>query len=294
MPMKKKSTQNNTTNCPECGHKINIEPLYSKIRKEIENDVELRMKEKDLLITQLAEQSMNMHKTASQRSMELQGEAKEVLIEEWLIAHFPLDSITPVKKGAKGADCLQQINTRTNINVGSIYYESKSTKVFQPAWIDKFKEDMRAKNATAGILVTDVFPKDKERLFQVDNVWVCSLDEFKSLCFVVRAFIIIIGEAIEFQDNRSDKANLLLDYIISQEFRGQAEGVIENFVDMQMQLEAERRSFEAQWKRREQSIRKALLHTTHMFSSIKAIVGNSLANVALLELAQPKDTNDGA
>ncbi len=56
---------------------------------------------------------------------------------------------------------------------------------------------MRAKNATAGILVTDAFPKDKERLFQVDNIWVCTLDEFKSLCYVVRAYIIIVGEAIE-------------------------------------------------------------------------------------------------
>jgi hypothetical protein len=285
--MKKKTTRNNIVNCPDCGHEINVdEALHSKILKEVENEVELRMKEKDLLITQLAEQSMHMHKTASQRSVELQGEAKEVLLEEWLIKNFPLDIITPIKKGAKGADALQQINTRTKTNVGSIYYESKSTKLFQPAWIEKFREDMRAKNATAGILVTD-----KERLFQVDNIWVCTLDEFKSLCYVVRAFIIIVEEATEAQANRSDKANLLLDYIISQEFRGQAEGIVESFVEMQMQLEAERRSYEAQWKRREQNTRKALLHTTHMFSSIKAIVGNNLPNVPLLELPQPENTN---
>jgi hypothetical protein len=96
------------------------------------------------------------------------------------------------------------------------------------------------------------------------------------------------------RSNRSDKANLLLDYIIGQEFRGQTEGIVESFVEMQMQIETERRSYEAQWKRRDQNIRKALLHATHMFSSIKAIVGNNLANVPLLELAQPKDTSNDA
>ena len=49
---------------------------------------------------------------AEQGSMQLQGEVQELAIEEWLREKFPLDSIDEVKKGARGADCMQIVHTR--------------------------------------------------------------------------------------------------------------------------------------------------------------------------------------
>ena len=38
------------------------------------------------------------------KSVQLQGEAQELKIEEWLRQEFPEDVITEIKKGARGAD----------------------------------------------------------------------------------------------------------------------------------------------------------------------------------------------
>jgi hypothetical protein len=55
---------------------------------------------------------------------------------------FSLDTIGEVKKGARGADCLQAVNTRAKRDCGTNDYESKRTEGFQPGWIEKFKHDI--------------------------------------------------------------------------------------------------------------------------------------------------------
>jgi hypothetical protein len=119
-----------------------------KIRKSEEEKIELKYKE---LQKQLTEE---MKRKQEQGSMQMQGEVQELAIEEWLAAQFPLDTIEEIKKGARGGDCIQVVNTRSRQNCGKIYYESKRTKDFQPSWIEKFKADMREKGADIGVLVT--------------------------------------------------------------------------------------------------------------------------------------------
>ena len=80
-----------------------------------------------------------MQRKAEQGSMQMQGEVMELAIEEWLAAQFPLDTIEEIKKGARGGDCIQIVNTHSHQNCGTIYYESKRTKDFQANWIEKFK-----------------------------------------------------------------------------------------------------------------------------------------------------------
>jgi hypothetical protein len=77
---------------------------------------------------------------------------------------LPLDTIEEIKKGARGGDCIQTVNTRADQNCGTIYYESKRTKDFQPSWIEKFKADIRDKDANIGVLVTEVMPADMDRM----------------------------------------------------------------------------------------------------------------------------------
>ena len=114
-------------------------------------------------------------------SMQLQGEVMELAIEEWLASQFPLDTIDEIKKGAKGADCLQIVNTREQINCGTIYYESKRTKNFEKKWIEKFKNDIRDKRATVGVLVTEAMPSDMDRMGLKEGIWICTYNEFKGL-----------------------------------------------------------------------------------------------------------------
>jgi len=254
------------------------------IRKEENEKNELKFKE---LEKQLEDQKIlteEMKRKQEQGSMQTQGEVQELGIEEWLADKFPLDTIQEIKKGERGADCLQIVHTRTRQNCGSIYYESKRTKAFQPSWIEKFKADIRDKNANIGVLVTEVMPQDMERLGMKDGIWICSYEEFKGLCSVLRESIIQINTAIITQDNKGDKMGMLYDYLTSNEFKLQIEAIVEGFTQMKSDLESEQRSMRGIWKKREKQIDKVLLNTTDMYGSIKGIAGNAVQAIPLLEL----------
>jgi len=269
-------------------NKILIEEK-AKIRKLEEGKMQFKVYEKDQIILQLNKQLQEAQRKAEQGSMQLQGEVQELAIEDWLKSNFPLDTIEEIKKGAKGADCLQIVNTRTSKNCGSIYYESKRTKGFQGDWIGKFKGDIRAKGADIGVLVTESMPTDMDRIGLKDGVWICSFDEFKGLCAVLRESIIRLNNAVVSQENKGEKMGMLYDYLTSNEFRLQIEAIVEGFTQMQSDLESEKRSMQGIWKKREKQIQKVVLNTTYMYSSIKGIAGNAIQPIKLLELPNPKN-----
>jgi len=262
-----------------------------RIQKEEHDKSELKFKE---LEKQLADQkhlTEEMQRKQEQGSMQTQGEVQELAIEDWLEAQFPLDTIQEIKKGERGADCLQIVHTRMQQNCGTIYYESKRTKAFQPSWIEKFKADIRDKNADIGVLVTNVMPADMDRLGLKDGVWICTYEEFKGLCAVLRESMVQISSAIVTQENKGDKMGMLYDFLTSNEFKLQIEAIVEGFTQMKSDLEAEQRAMRNIWKKREKQIEKVLLNTTGMYGSIKGIAGSAVQSISLLELPSDDGLN---
>lgn len=270
----------------ESQKKLNDQILQERerIRKLEEEKNELKIKE---LLKQLEDQKKlteEMKRKQEQGSMQMQGEVQELAIEEWLTTQFPLDSIEEIKKGARGGDCIQTINTRTQVNCGTIYYESKRTKDFQAGWIEKFKADMRDKNVDVGVLVTDAMPSDMERLGLKDGIWICTFEEFKSLSLVLRENIIKLSTAVASQENKGDKMSLLYDFLTGSTFRMQVEAIVEGFSQMKADLDSEKRSMQRIWKQREKQIEKVISNTIDMYGSVKGIAGNAVQPVKALEL----------
>lgn len=259
-----------------------------KIRKTEEDKNELRFKEMQKQLEDQKRLTEEMKRKQEQGSMQLQGEVQELAIEEWLIAQFPLDTIEEIKKGARGGDCIQIVNTRTNQNCGSIYYESKRTKDFQAGWIEKFKTDIRTRGANIGVLVTDARPADMERMGLKDGIWICNYEEFKGLCAVLRESIVQISTAISSQENKGDKMQLLYDYLTGNTFRLQVEAIVEGFSQMKADLESEKRAMQRIWKQREKQLEKVTINTIDMHASIKGIAGNAIQTVKALELPDNK------
>jgi hypothetical protein len=227
-----------------------------RIQKTESEKNELKLKESHDLVESLRKQLAEAQRRAEQGSMQSQGEVQELAIEQWLRDHFPMDRIDEIKKGAQGADCLQIVNTRSHEGCGSIYYESKRTKSFQPSWVAKFKDDIREKGADLGVLVTASMPPDMDRMGLVDGVWVCSYEEFKGLSAVLRQSIIQVHQAGRTQENKGGKMEMLYDYLTGSEFRQQVEAIVEGFTQMQSDLESEKRSMQAQWKKTGKAARK--------------------------------------
>lgn len=255
-----------------------------KIKKSEEDKNELRFKEMQKQLEDQKKLTEEMKRKQEQGSMQLQGEVQELAIEEWLAAQFPLDTIEEIKKGARGGDCIQIVHTRTEQNCGTIYYESKRTKDFQPSWIEKFKADIRDRGANIGVLVTEVMPSDMDRMDLKDGIWICNYDEFKGLCAVLREGILQVNNAIITQENKGDKMDLLYDYLTSNTFRMQIEAIVEGFTQMKSDLESEKRSMQRIWKQREKQIEKVVTNTIDMYGSIKGIAGNAIQSVKALEL----------
>lgn len=266
-----------------------IKEEKGKIRTQIERENELKISEKDRMIENLNGQMKDMQRKIEQGSMQVQGEIQELAIEEFLKVNFPLDAIDEIKKGARGADCYQIVNTHSQQNCGSIYYESKRTKDFQASWIEKFKDDMRQRNATFGVLVTEVLPKNMERMGKLDGIWLCTFTEFKGLCFVLRESIILYSNIVASQENKGEKMTMLYDFLTSNEFRMQIEAIVEGFSQMNSDLASERRSMEMIWKKREKQIQKVLQNTIHMYGNIKGIAGSAIGTIKALELPSAEE-----
>jgi hypothetical protein len=255
-----------------------------KIRRAEEEKNELRFKELQKQLEDQRKLTEEMKRKQDQGSMQLQGEVQELAIEEWLAVQFPLDTIEEIKKGARGGDCIQIVNTRSRQNCGKIYYESKRTKDFQSNWIEKFKTDMREKNADIGVLVTEAMPSDLDRMGIKDGIWVCSYEEFKGLCAVLRESIIQLSLVVSSQENKGDKMHMLYDFLTSNTFRMQIEAIVEGFSSMKEALESEKRAMQRIWKEREKQIEKVITNTIDMYGSIKGIAGNAIQSVKALEL----------
>jgi hypothetical protein len=271
---------------------VQLQEEKEKIRKLEEDKNELRFKEMQKQLEDQKRLTEEMKRKQEQGSMQLQGEVQELAIEEWLAAQFPLDTIEEIKKGQRGGDCIQVIHTRSEQNCGSIYYESKRTKDFQPSWIEKFKADIRERSANIGVLVTDAMPAGMERMGLKDGIWICTYDEFKGLCAVLRESIIQINVAVNSQENKGDKMHLLYDFLTSNTFRLQVEAIVEGFTQMKADLDSEKRSMQRIWKQREKQIEKVITNTIDMYGSIKGIAGNAIQAVKALELPDYRDDDE--
>lgn len=262
-----------------------------KIRKSEEEKNELKFKELQKQLEDQKKLTEEMKRKQEQGSMQMQGEVQELAIEEWLETKFPLDTIDEIKKGARGGDCIQIVNTRTTQNCGKIYYESKRTKDFQPGWIEKFKADMREKGADIGVLVTEAMPTDMDRMGLKDGVWICTYEEFKGLSGVLRETIVKLNLAVVSQEGKGDKMHMLYDFLTSNTFRMQVEAIVEGFTQMKNDLESEKRSMQRIWKQREKQIEKVIDNTVDMYGSIRGIAGNAIQPVKSLELGSGLDDN---
>lgn len=255
-----------------------------KFQKEVEDKNAMRFREKEQQLESLKIQIEEMKRKAELTSQQLQGEVQELAIEEYLKAHFALDEIVEIKKGASGADCLQIVHTREIPNCGQIYYESKRTKAFSKEWIEKLKNDMRQKGVEVGVIVTETMPVGMERMGLLEGVWVCSFEEFKALCAVLREGVISVQRARKSQENKHDKMHLLYHYLTSAEFKMQIEAIVEGFTQMQSDLDAEKRAMQRLWKQREKQLQKVLANSIDLYGAIQGIAGSAIGNIKQLEL----------
>ncbi|WP_190600766.1 DUF2130 domain-containing protein [Candidatus Vesicomyidisocius sp. SY067_SCS001] len=277
-----------TVNTMESQHQVDIEMKVAEAinlseKKAIE-DREQQRSENDVKMKQMQKSIEDAHRQSNQGSMQIQGEAQEQTIESFLKYNFPLDIIEPIKQGARGGDYLQYVVNNNNQKCGIIYYESKRTKNFENSWVQKFKADMREKNVDIGVLVTQAMPIGMKRAGLVKGIWVCSLEEFKMISYILRKQLIEIYKIRGISENREDIVSHLYRYLTSSEFKMDMEAIVEGFTEMRSDIDSEKKAFNRIWSKRGKQLEKIMLSTVNMYGSLQGISNNSIETINGLEL----------
>lgn len=260
-----------------------------KLAKSYEERKAFDLEEKDILIRQLKERIDDMKKKAEQGSMQVQGEAQELVVEALLRDKYPIDHILEVPKGINGADCIQEVRNEFGKVCGRIVYESKRTKNFAHDWLSKLKQDTLKVKGSVSVLVTEAMPEGIEGVGLIDGVWVTDFANLPFLSLSLRFAIQREFNALDHQENKGDKMVMLYDYLTSQEFRMQMHTIIEGFTSMKINIDKQRRSMMANWKKQEKELEKVIESTVHMYGSVRGIAGSSFKQIDELEVEMADD-----
>ncbi len=229
----------------------------------------------------LAEEARRKGSTVSQQ---LQGEVLELELEKMLRAEFPDDVISEVKKGQVGADLLQTVKNQFGKTIGTIVWESKQTEHFSDKWLPKLREDCRAVHGSAAVLVSRTLPDHIKTCGEYERVWVTGMEFVLPLAHLLRQTLLKVDQEKAAQNGKDIKAEMLYQYINSQEFRGRVEAIVESFSEMKDDLEKEQRALQNSWKKREKQLLRLATNTAYMYGEMQGLVGSSLPTINGLEL----------
>lgn len=228
-------------------------------------------------------EAADLKRKLEQGSQQTQGEALELGLEAMLRAAFPMDEIQPVPKGVNGADLLQRVRSPSGQLCGTIVWEAKQTKNWQAAWVQKLKDDQQTVGAEIAVLVSSAMPKDaREPFVRESDVWVTRLDAARPLAEALRITLLEMHKLRQANLGRSEKMELLYNYICSPQFAQRVKSVVEGFEAMKRDLEAEKAAMTRIWKKREMQLTRM---TTGMLGVVGDLQGIGQESIALDSLA---------
>jgi len=258
------------------------EKLRMEISERMSEEYRIKDMEKEKIIQDLRKSLDEARRKAQQGSQQTQGESLELELEKRLKTEFPMDEISEIKKGQRGADIRQEVFDKLGRRCGVILWESKNAK-WQDEFISKLKEDQRQAKADIAVIVSVNLPKNISMFGYVDGVWVCGISTFIPLATALRFTLVSLNHERQSIIGMEDKAKSLMEYMKGSEFRLRIEGIVESFTRLQEEIEREKRWFQAKWARQEKAIRRVIDHTHGMYGELQAVMGKSLPDLKELE-----------
>jgi hypothetical protein len=255
---------------------------HAKAQADEEN--RLKIAEKEKVISDLQRKLEDAQRRAEQGSQQIQGEILEIDFERQLRDAFPVDQITEISKGIRGADVSQEVRSNTGRKCGLILYENKRTKNWSDTWIPKLKADLLSIKADIGVIVTEALPPETDGFCCKDDIWVTDPKSAIPLAHVLRCLLQEVAIARGYRDGAKEKMEVLYNYLTSNEFRQRVSSVIDAFNAMRADLEAERRALTKHWSKREKHINSVIENMAGLVGDIQVLSGNALKDIPALEL----------
>jgi len=263
---------------------VERQQIRNKVTREFEENHRLKDLEKDKQLTGMRQQIEELKRKAEQGSQKLQGEILELELEQLLRDEFCFDEFESIASGIKGADILQTVKTQAGRVCGKILWETKRTKNWSDGWIQKLKDDQRAAKADLAVIVSEVLPQGFHHFRQIETIWVTDIPSAISLALALRTLLIQVARTKEIQTGKEEKKEIVYSYLTGPEFRNRVQAIMEGFIGMKKDLDAEKRAMETIWAKREKQIEKVVLNIAGMHGDLEGIAGTSLPAIKMLQL----------
>lgn len=257
--------------------------IFDKAQQQVSEQYRLTDAEKDKKIADMRKALEEMERKINQGSQQLQGEVLENLLEEQLAKTFMFDTIAEVPKGVKGADIVQTVVDQHR-ECGLILWEIKRTKTWSNEFIPKLKADMRELSAHVGIIATTALPKGVEMFANVDGVWVSDIRYALQLAGALREGVILVSRQRVANEGKSEKMELLYDYLTGPQFAQHIQSIMEVIITMRKELESERTAYERIWAKREKQIELTRKAALRIHGELEGIIGQTLTSSSMLAL----------
>lgn len=250
--------------------------IIAEARRQVEEEQQLKVREKDDLVVSLKGQLEDMRRKMEQGSQERQGEMLEEELKELLERSFPYDEFEDVLKGKRGADIIQVVQGPSGKVCGKIIWESKNTKEFSKGWIEKLKKDQADAGAEFAILMTVAMPREVRDFDYLNDVWVTNYKCAIGLCTSLRHGLINVARERIVVAGQKDMKDFVYKYVTGPEFGRRIKRIAEAYVQMQEDLESEKRSMLKIWKKREKQIMVVIENAAEMRGEIEGLAGGKL------------------
>jgi hypothetical protein len=270
-------------------------------RKKIEEEVATKLLEenhfkdleKEKQLSDLRKQIEDLKRKAEQGSQQMQGDVAELELEQILRANFPFDEIEPVPIGVKGADVLQKVHNSIGQYCGTIIWESKNTKAWNDGWLTKLRDDQRALRVEIAVLASVVLPKGTSHFANLGGVWVTDFSTVIGVASALRINLTEIAMTKLATVGKSEKMEMLYNYLSGIEFKQRVEAMVEPFISMKEDLDREKRAMETNWSKREKQIQRVINSIAGMYGDMQGIIGATLPKIDYLELPASPDEIPG-
>lgn len=261
------------------------EKIKSQAAKAVEEKDRFKFAEYEKKLADMSE-ALEVAKTkGKQGSQQLQGEVLELDFEQLLTTTFTDDQIVPVAKGQKGGDIIHKVRGKSGRVAGVILWETKRAK-WSSTWLAKLREDARKENASVAVLIATNPPPEVTDFKLIEGVIVCQYQLALSLASILRRSILQIAVAKQTAAGKDENLELLYQYIQSEAFRHRFEAFAEGVIEMQNDLEYEKRAMERVWKKREMQIKKTEINAARMYGELQGVMGNALPDIKILSLPE--------
>ncbi len=259
--------------------------IKQEAKKEAEDELTTRIAEKDKKLLDAEKQIKDLQRKLQQGSQQTQGEVQELAIETLLRKEFPYDEIREVPKGIRGADVMQHVCTNNGAKCGTIIWESKNTKTWSKLWISKLKQDQRSLKAEIAVLVSKTLPDNIENFAYEEGVWISDIYSAAGLACALRHQLKSLYSLNTANKGKKDKAEIVYNYLISNEFKQRIEVWVEYFLKRKEEIEKERAYFLKKWEKEEKHILNVVENTAGIYGDLQGLIGAALPKIQYLELS---------